>query len=95
MSGERVQRIRECLEAALSPQFLEVIDESHLHAGHASAGGKGHFRVRVVSGRFSGLGLLQRHRLVYDALSELMEQEIHALAIEARTPEESNRPKES
>ncbi len=87
--NERVQRIEQALRAALAPQRLEIIDESHLHAGHAGArSGKGHFRVLIVSDRFTGLGLLQRHRLVYDALSELMASDIHALAIEARSPDE-------
>ncbi len=90
--SERRERIRECLQAALTPTVLEVEDESHLHAGHAGArSGKGHFRVTIVSERFAGLPLLQRHRLVYDALADLMESDIHALAIRARAPEEAHR----
>jgi len=88
----RCERIRERLQAALAPTVLEVEDESHLHAGHAGArSGKGHFRVTLVSERFSGLPLLKRHRLVYDALADLMESDIHALAIHARAPEEAHR----
>ena len=69
---------------------LDVIDESHLHAGHAGArDGRGHFRVRVVSDKFAGLKPLQRHRLVYDAIGDLMASDIHALAISALTAEES------
>lgn len=85
----RIDRIRERLAARLAPASLELIDESHLHAGHAGArSGKGHFRVRIVSDAFAGRATLQRHRMVYDALGELMTQEIHALSIEALTPTE-------
>ena len=90
--SDRIERIRERLETALAPTLLEVEDESHLHAGHAGArSGKGHFRVTIVSERFAGLPLLKRHRLVYDALADLMESDIHALAIHARAPEEAHR----
>ena len=90
--SERSERIRERLQAALNPVVLEIEDESHLHAGHAGArSGKGHFRVTIVSERFAGLPLLKRHRLVYDALADLMESDIHALAIHARAPEEAHR----
>jgi BolA protein len=85
----RVTRIRNRLEAALQPLALDIDDESHLHAGHAGArSGKGHFRVRIVSEAFHGLGQVQRHRLVYQALEELLETDIHALAIQAATPNE-------
>ncbi|MGB6007551.1 BolA family protein [Castellaniella sp.] len=68
----------------LAPDALDVIDESHLHAGHAGAqGGARHFRVRIVSKQFEGLGTLARHRLVYDCVRDLMPFPIHALAIEA------------
>ncbi|CAM3769306.1 BolA family protein [Castellaniella denitrificans] len=73
--------------AALEPARLELVDESHLHAGHAGArGGARHFRVRIVSNQFQGLGTLARHRLVYDCVRDLMPHPIHALAIEAGTP---------
>lgn len=72
--------------AALEPARLDLIDESHLHAGHVGAqGGARHFRVRIVSNRFQGLGTLARHRLVYDCVRDLMPHPIHALAIEAGT----------
>jgi len=87
---QRMAMIRERLEAALSPESLEIIDESHKHAGHASAGGAGHFTVRVVSPVFAGKGLIERHRLVYAALDDLMHSEIHALSIKAETLEETN-----
>jgi BolA protein len=86
----RVDAIRERLTASLAPQALEIIDDSRKHAGHASAGGGGHFRVSIVAEAFRGQGTLQRHRMVYAALAELMQQnEVHALSIEARTPDET------
>jgi BolA protein len=87
----RVEQIRECLVAALAPSELAVDDESHSHAGHAGArDGRGHFRVRIVSAAFRGQLPLARHRAVYAALGELMQTDIHALAIDARAPEELN-----
>jgi len=77
-------RIRERLQQALAPASMELIDESHLHAGHAGAkSGRGHYRLRIVSNRFAGLNPVQRHRLVYEALGELMQTDIHALSIDA------------
>lgn len=87
MSAARVEDIRAKLTAALSPQSLEVIDEGHLHIGHPGEG-SGHFRVRIVSAAFAGKNPIQRHRLVYAAVDDLIGHGIHALAIEARTPEE-------
>lgn len=85
----------ETLRARLAGHFpdaaIEIEDDSHLHAGHAGAsGGAGHFRVRLVSERFAGLGTLGRHRLVYDSVHDWMPQRIHALVIEARTPAEAS-----
>lgn len=86
----RPELMRERLQLALQPTALEIIDESHLHAGHAGArDGRGHFRVRVVSQAFRGQRPLARHRLIYAALGELMTTDIHALSILALTPEES------
>ena len=80
--------IRERL-AILAPQQLEILDESHKHAGHAGArSGGGHFNLTIVSNIFDGKGLLQRHRMVYDALGSAMQTDIHALTIKALTPEE-------
>lgn len=76
------------LRAALAPTALEVQDDSHLHAGHAGAREGRHFSVRIVSPRFKGLSPVARHRLVYDALHALMPRGIHALAIDARVPDE-------
>ncbi len=86
MSEARVAMIRERLEAALAPESLEIIDDSHLHAGHASAGGAGHFTVKIVSKAFEGKTPIQRHRMVFDAVNDLMQSEVHALSIQADTP---------
>ena len=89
MSAARVEAIRQRLQQALVPLELEVIDESHRHAGHAGArDGRGHFRVRIVSAAFAGMAPLARHRAVYAALGELMQTEIHALAISALAADE-------
>lgn len=90
----RVDRMRAVLEAAFSPQSLQIDDDSHLHAGHAGArSGRGHYRVAIVSARFAGLAPLARHRAIYDALGELMTTDIHALSIRAQTPDEIQQPK--
>ena len=86
----RVEAISGRLTAALAPKTLEIEDESHRHAGHAGArDGRGHFRVRIVSAAFEGQSAIARHRAVYAALGDLMQTDIHALAIDARTPEEN------
>jgi len=89
---DRVELIRRRLTAALAPVALDIEDESHRHAGHAGArDGRGHFRVRVVSAAFAGKSPLARHRAVYEAVGDLMQTDIHALAIDARAPEEEDR----
>jgi len=85
----RVDAIRERLTAAFAPQRLEIVDESHKHAGHAGArDGRGHFAVFIVSRAFAGLSPIQRHRAVYQALGEMMQTDIHALSIQASSPDE-------
>jgi BolA family transcriptional regulator, general stress-responsive regulator len=80
--------IRERL-SGLAPDALEVFDDSRDHAGHPGAkDGGGHYQLVIVSRRFAGKNALARHRLVYEALSDLMPKQIHALAIRAYTPEE-------
>lgn len=75
--------------ASLSPLEIEIIDDSAKHAGHAGArSGGGHYHLRIVAPGFVGLRTMQRHRLVYDALGPLMKQEIHALSIDARSPDD-------
>lgn len=82
---DRVQRIEALLRERLAATDVQVIDESHKHRGHAgAAGGAGHFRVVVVSPRFAGLSLVASQRLVYEAVAEMMDGEIHALAITTR-----------
>jgi len=89
-ANARIETIRTRLAAALAPSALDVDDESHRHVGHAGArDGRGHFRVRIVSAAFEGQSPIARHRAVYAALGDLMQTDIHALAIEARTPEET------
>ncbi len=89
MSDVRVEMIRERISTALTPRELEIVDESAKHAGHAgAAGGGGHYIVRIVSDSFRDLSLIQRHRLVYEAMGDAMQREIHALSIQAFTPGE-------
>ena len=86
----RVERIRSRLQEALAPTRLDIVDDSHLHAGHAGAqSGKGHFSVHIVASGFENQTPIARHRLVYKALAELMESDIHALSIRALTPGEA------
>lgn len=77
--------LKQRLSDRLQPHHLEVIDESHQHAGHAGANGTGfgtHFRVRIACSAFSGISRVKRHRLVYDAVQDFLDQGLHALAIE-------------
>lgn len=73
----------------LAPTRLEIRDDSARHAGHAGAKSGGHYVVSISAARFAGLSTMQRHRLVYDAVGDLMQQGIHALSISAKTPEET------
>jgi BolA family transcriptional regulator, general stress-responsive regulator len=83
----REARLRARLIDAFAPVELSVEDESHLHEGHVGArGGASHFRVRIVAAAFHGIPPLSRHRLIYEALADLMKGEIHALGIEALPP---------
>ena len=81
--------IEDAVLGALAPLKLEVLDDSHLHAGHAGAREGRHFTVRITAERFNGLSRVARHRLIYDAVQLLIPRGIHALAIEARAPGES------
>lgn len=82
--SDRAAQIEQRLIEAFEPTEILVKDQSHLHAGHAGAqDGKGHFDVRLVSERFNGLSRISRHRMVYDALGNLMQSDIHALQINA------------
>jgi BolA family transcriptional regulator, general stress-responsive regulator len=75
--------------SVLEPEKIEIVDESARHAGHEGAkSGGGHYLLTIVSRKFSGKSTLARHRLVYDALQEMMHKNIHALSVKAYTPEE-------
>ncbi|HKX06871.1 MAG TPA: BolA family protein [Stellaceae bacterium] len=84
-------QIRDKLTTALHPEHLEIVDESHRHAGHAGArpGGETHFRVEVVATAFQGKSRLERQRLVYALLKDEMSQQIHALSLVTRAPGEA------
>ena len=85
-----MRMIRERLSAALSPTSLDIEDDSHRHAGHAGArDGRGHFNLVIVSAAFQDKKLIERHRMVYEALGDAMQTDIHALSIKAYSPEEA------
>lgn len=82
MSAQTASEITTILTAKLTPTQIEVIDESHLHIGHAGAeSGKGHYRLNIEGDCFNGLSLIKKHKLIYEALGELMQTKIHALSI--------------
>ncbi|MGH8050333.1 MAG: BolA family protein [Arenimonas sp.] len=88
-ASTRIEKIRSAIEISLKPSSLEIIDQSHRHAGHVGArDGRGHFDVHVVSDLFKGKLPLARHRLVFAAVGNLMETDIHALSIKALSPDE-------
>jgi len=84
-------RIAAKLTRGLHPESLDIVDESHLHKGHAGAhpGGESHFRVRIVAEGFAGKSRLARHRMVYDLLGEELAAGVHALAVQASAPGEA------
>jgi BolA protein len=90
-TAQRVERIRRALTAGLAPVELTIRDDSAAHAGHAGAREGGHFSVLVVSEQFAGRTRMQRHQLVYEAVADLLRTDIHALSIQARTPQEQTR----
>lgn len=85
------ETMRTKLQNAFAPTALEIIDESHLHAGHMGARPEGetHFRVTIVSAAFAGAGRVQRHRMVHEVLADELRDRVHALALVLRTPEEA------
>jgi len=89
--NDRVERIRNALQEALTPVHLDIVDDSAAHAGHAGAmqSGGGHFSAYIVAEAFAGKGQVQRHQMVYRAMGDLMRTDIHALSIRALTPSES------
>ncbi|HJP39982.1 MAG TPA: BolA family protein [Gammaproteobacteria bacterium] len=90
MNEQLIEEIRARLSTALKPIDLEITDESHKHIGHAGAkSGKGHFHVRIISAQFHDLSQVRRHRLIYTAVGNLMDTDIHALSIAATSPDEA------
>lgn len=84
----RIERMQTLL-GTFEPSQLEIIDDSHKHAGHEGArSGGGHYTLHIVSTQFAGKSTLARHRMIYSALDDLMKQDIHALNIKAYTPQE-------
>jgi len=90
MTTDRATRIQQRLQAELQPTHIEIVDESASHAGHAGAreSGGGHFHLHIVASCFAGKNRVQRHRMVYDAVKDEFGPTIHALSIQAKTPEE-------
>jgi len=87
--SDRLEHIRTVLERTLEPESIDLVDESHLHAGHPGArDGGGHFALTIVAECFRGKSVVARHRMVYDALAAEMGGAIHALGIKAYTPDE-------
>ncbi len=89
MNATRYDMIEKRLVTTLAPAHLELQDDSHLHAGHAGAKQGGHYTLRIVSDKFTGMRSVARHQLVYRSLGELMSTDIHALSITALTPDEA------
>ena len=90
MTSERATRIESILTSSFTPSRILVKDQSHLHAGHAGAqDGRGHFAVTIVSEQFAGQSKIARHRMIFDALGDMMQTDIHALSIKALTADEA------
>jgi BolA protein len=86
--SDTIEQIKQKL-AILAPERLDIVDESAQHAGHAgAAGGGGHYRLIIVSSRFKNVNVVGRHRMIYEALGEMMKERIHALSISAFAPDE-------
>ncbi|MDJ0911529.1 MAG: BolA family protein [Woeseiaceae bacterium] len=90
MTSERATKIESILTSSFTPSRILVKDQSHLHAGHAGAqDGRGHFAVTIVSEQFTGQSKIARHRMIFDALGDMMQTDIHALSIKALTADEA------
>ena len=87
MSEKRIKLIQKGLQS-LDPLKIDIVDEGHLHVGHAGAKSGGHFKLYIVSNHFKGQSMVNRHKLIYQNLDELMKTEVHALSIKAVSPEE-------
>jgi BolA protein len=88
MSEKRMKLIRESLEK-LRPSYVDIEDEGHLHIGHAGAKSGGHFKLNIVSESFKDKSTIERHRIIYKCLSDLMNTEIHAISIKAKSKDEA------
>lgn len=88
MSEKRMKLIRESLEK-LRPSYVDIEDEGHLHIGHAGAKSGGHFKLNIVSESFKDKSTIERHRIIYKCLGDLMNTEIHAISIKAKCKEET------
>lgn len=87
--NDRVDEIERRLRTDLKPESLEIVDDSHLHAGHAgAAAGGGHYTVTIVADCFRGENTMSRHRMIYKSLNDMMTKQIHALSIRAFDPDE-------
>ena len=87
MSEKRMKLIRESLEK-LRPSYVDIEDEGHLHIGHAGAKSGGHFKLNIVSESFKDKSTIERHRIIYKCISDLMNTEIHAISIKAKSKDE-------
>ena len=89
LHAQRIEKIRLRLVSALLPEHLEITNESHLHEGHAgAAGGAGHYAVEIIADAFRGQGKIMRHRAIYNAVADMMPEQIHALRINALSSDE-------
>ena len=87
MSEKRIKLIQDGLQS-LNPIKIDIVDEGHLHVGHAGAKSGGHFKLYIVSNHFKGQSMIDRHKLIYKSLDNLMNTEVHALSFKAISPEE-------
>ena len=88
MSEKRMKLIRESLEK-LRPSSVDIEDEGHLHIGHAGAKSGGHFKLNIVSESFKDKSTIERHKIIYKCLNDLMNTEIHAISIKAKSKDEA------
>ena len=87
MSADTIELLRQRL-AVLQPDSIDIVDDSHRHAGHAGARDGGHYQLQIVAQAFAGKSTIARHRMIYDAAGDLMRGKIHALSIRAEVPGE-------
>ena len=83
-----IERIKELLDKELDIHHIEILDDSAKHRNHSQSNGGGHFQLTIISSDFESKSLIQRHRIIYSILGSMIKKEIHALSIQAKTPEE-------